>query len=126
MARDTAIRKGIPLHEAEADIVGCNYAEVGAALAGAWHLSSSFATAIGAQLMPALGGPHVTEAALLHLANLILATDKIVEADEAVLERMDPMSAAVLEMNTERIAAIRARVHEDKAAVIALFFPAYA
>ncbi len=76
--------------------------------------------------MPALGGPHVTEAALLHLANLILATDKIVEADEAVLERMDPMSAAVLEMNTERIAAIRARAHEDKAAVIALFFPAYA
>lgn len=126
IARDTAIRKEIPLHEAEADIVGCNYAEVGAALAGAWHLPSSFATAIGAQLMPALGGPHVTEAALLHLANLILATDKIVEADEAVLERMDPMSAAVLEMNTERIAAIRARVHEDKAAVIALFFPAYA
>ena len=36
------------------------------------------------------------------------------------------MSAAILQMITERIAAIRARAHEDKSAVIALFFPAYA
>ena len=79
--------------------------------------------AIGAQLMPALAGPHVTEAALLHLANHILATDEAENPDEAVLERMDPMTAAMLEMSVEHITSIRAAVRNEKSAVIALFFP---
>ncbi len=61
--------------------------QIGAALASSWHLPSGFAMAIGAQLMPALAGPHVTEAALLHLANQILATDEAENPDEAALQR---------------------------------------
>ncbi len=124
-ALETASARQIPVHEAEAAIVGCNYAEVGAALASAWHLPGGFATAIGAQLMPALGGPHATEAALLHLANQILATDDDQDdgADEAALQRLDPMTSAMLEMSAERIASIRAAVRQERAAVIALFFP---
>jgi len=123
LALETANSKSIPIHEAEQAVMGCNYAEVGAALASAWHLPGGFAMAIGAQLKPALAGPHVTEAALLHLANQILATDEDENPDEAVLERMDPMTAAMLEMSVERISSIRATVRNEKSAVIALFFP---
>ena len=122
-ALEAAKTRRIPLHEAELAVVGCNYAEVGAALASAWHLPSGFAAAIGAQLLPALGGPHVTEAALLHLANQIVATDEDEAADEIALQNLDPMTVAMLELDVERIAAIRRAVHDELAAVIALFFP---
>ena len=122
-ALESAARDHVPIHEAEATIVGCNFAEVGAALASAWRLPGGFAKAIGAQLMPALAGPHVTEAALLHLANQIVATDEDEAADEIALQNLDPMTVAMLELDVERIAAIRRAVHDEFAAVIALFFP---
>lgn len=122
-AFETAQRSGTPLHEVEQSIIGCNYAEVGAALASAWGLPPSFATVIGAQLMPALGGPHATEAALLHVANQILATEETDLPDETALTLLDPMAAARLDMDTEQLAAIRRQARNESPAVIALFFP---
>lgn len=123
-ALESAARDHVPIHEAEATIVGCNFAEVGAALASAWRLPGGFAKAIGAQLMPALAGPHVTEAALLHLANQIVATRELENSDEAALAMLDPMSAAMLELDAGQIAEIRARAEQELGTVIALFFPA--
>ena len=122
-ALETARTRHIPLPEAEISHLGCTHAEVGAALASAWHLPNGFATAIGAQLMPAMGGHHMTEAALIHLANQIVATDGLENADEAALAGMDPMTVATLEMSVERIGSIRAAVQTEMPAVIALFFP---
>lgn len=122
-AFETARTRQVPLHEAELKHLGCTHAEVGAALASAWHLPNGFATAIGAQLMPALGGHHVTEAALIHLANQIVATEGQENPDEAALAGMDPMTIATLEMSAERIASIRTAVQAEMPAVIALFFP---
>ena len=122
-ALETARIRHIPLHEAEISHIGCTHAEVGAALASAWHLPSGFATAIGAQLMPAMGGHHATEAALIHLANQIVATEGLEDADEVALAGMDPMAIASLEMGAERIGSIRAAVQTELPAVIALFFP---
>ncbi len=121
-------RSHAPIHQVEDHIVGCNYAEVGAALATAWHLPSGFATAIGAQLNPVMGGPHVTEAALLHVANHILATEEETEGeaedpDEAAFSRIDPMTLARLDLDVAKLAAIRAAARDESAAVIALFFP---
>ena len=123
-AHEKARHAGMPLHEAEQAVIGCNHAEVGAALASALHLPSGFATAIGAQLMPAMAGPHVNEAALLHLANQILATREHNNPDEAALALLDPMSVAMLELEPAQIADIRAEAEEGLGAVIALFFPA--
>lgn len=122
-AHEKARHAGMPLHEAEQAVIGCNHAEVGAALASALHLPSGFATAIGAQLMPALGGPHATEASLLNVANQILATEDLENPDEAALLLLDPMSAARLELDAGRLAAIRLQARDETPAVIALFFP---
>jgi HD-like signal output (HDOD) protein len=123
-ALESAARDKEPIQDAEARIVGCNFAAVGAALASAGRLRGGFAKAIGAQLMPALAGPHVTEAALLHLANQILATREHDNPDEAALALLDPMSVAMLELEPAQIADIRAEAEEGLGAVIALFFPA--
>ncbi len=122
-ALESARSTGQPVHEAEQTIIGCNFAEVGAALASAWHLPTGFATAIGAQLMPALGGPHATEASLLNVANQIVATKEHESPDTAALDLIDPMTAARLELDTERLAAIRAQAQDETPEVIALFFP---
>jgi HD-like signal output (HDOD) protein len=119
-------RSHAPIHQVEDDIVGCNYAEVGAALATAWHLPTGFATAIGAQLNPAMGGPHATEAALLNVANHVLATEEESDPedpDEAAFARIDPMTLARLDIDVAKLAAIRSAAREESAAVIALFFP---
>ena len=97
---------------------------MGAALASAWRLPGGFAKAIGAQLMPALAARHVTEAALLHLANQILATRELENPDEAALALLDPMSVAMLELDAAQITDIRAEAEAEPATVIALFFPA--
>ena len=123
-ALESAARDKEPIQDAEARIVGCNFAEVGAALASAWRLPGGFAKAIGAQLMPAMAGPHVNEAALLHLANQIVATRELENPDEAALAMLDPMSAAMLELDAGQIAEIRARAEQELGTVIALFFPA--
>jgi len=123
-ALEAARQQQIPVHEAEAALIGCNFAEVGAALAAAWHLPGGFATAIGAQLMPALGGAHANEAALLHLANQLLLSEDAENPDEAALASLDPLSATMLEVGLEQIAAIRSTAQDEKAAVVALFFPA--
>jgi HD-like signal output (HDOD) protein len=122
-ALETARSTGRPIAEAEQSIIGCNFAEVGAALASAWHLPTGFATSIGAQLMPALGGPHATEASLLNVANQIVATDELENPDAAALDLIDPMTAARLELDTERLAAIRAQARDETPEIIALFFP---
>jgi hypothetical protein len=69
------------------------------------------------------GRPHVNEAALLHLANQILATREHNNPDEAALALLDPMSVAMLELEPAQIADIRAEAEEGLGAVIALFFP---
>ena len=122
-ALETARSTGRPIAEAEQSIIGCNFAEVGAALASAWHLPTGFATSIGAQLMPALGGPHATEASLLNVANQIVATDELENPDVSALDLIDPMTAARLELDTERLAAIRAQARDETPEIIALFFP---
>lgn len=116
-------RSHLPIHEVEDRIVGCNYAEVGAALAASWQLPAGFATAIGAQLNPSMGGPHVLEAALLHVANQILETRDEAEPDETALARTDPLTQARLDLDADKLAGIRAVAEEECAAVMTLFFP---
>lgn len=122
-AQEKAQHSALPLHEVEQAIIGCNHAEVGAALASTWNLPSSFATVIGAQLMPALGGAHAMEAALLHVANHILATENLEHADEAALALLDPVAVARLDMGVQQLADIRIQARTESPAVIALFFP---
>ena len=122
-ALERAHRHHIPIHEAEQSVVGCHYAEVGAALASAWHLPAGFSAAIGAQLMPLLAGPHTQEAAILHLANDLLASDADEVDEDAVLATISPSIVTILQADASMLGAVRARVRDELSAVIALFFP---
>ena len=68
VARAASEESGEPLDEAERRIVGCDSAEVGAALMDRWKLPPVFARVTGAQFNPRLGGEHAYEAAVVHVA----------------------------------------------------------
>ena len=64
--------KGVPLYEAEQEIIGCTHAQVGGVLADRWHLSGGIITAIGYHHYPMEAGEDgVKYAAVTHLADIL-------------------------------------------------------
>lgn len=59
----------------ERELIGCDAADVGAALTVSWGLPEAFAIAIGCQHRPYDAGEHTLEAALLHVAGRLAAHD---------------------------------------------------
>ena len=74
--------QGESLANAEQSIIGCHYAEVGAALLEYWKLPEFFSIVIGSQTHPVLAGDLFKEAALLCLATWLSAFDNF--PDEAL------------------------------------------
>ncbi|MDY0072326.1 MAG: HDOD domain-containing protein [Thauera sp.] len=70
-ARVEALTRGEPLHLAERRIVGCDFAEVGAALLSQWGVPQQYSTLIGTQTLPRLAGEHVLAASALELARCV-------------------------------------------------------
>jgi HD-like signal output (HDOD) protein len=59
------------LPRVERELIGCDYAEVGAALVAAWGLAPCFPAVIAHQHHPELAGEHAFEAALAQIAGLL-------------------------------------------------------
>ncbi len=71
---ETQPLEGESLADLEHRIVGCSFAEVGAALCSSWHLPVSYGVLIGSQLDPATAGEYARTAALLNLVSAVSAT----------------------------------------------------
>jgi HD-like signal output (HDOD) protein len=122
-AQASADTGGEPLHEAERRLVGCNSAEVGAALMEHWKLPPHFAAIIGAQFTPQSAGEFVFEAELLHVALAISGADRRNEASKQALARIDPKILADIGMNPENFPRVREAAEMHLSACIASFFP---
>lgn len=114
---------GRPIHEAERALVGCDYAQVGAALLRAWRLPTSFSVAIGAQIDPETGPPHEFEAALLHLARHAVDDNATLHERDTIMARVQPTAWAITQLDSEVFMNATADAESGLAAVIALFFP---
>lgn len=73
MVLDTPLQDDDTLPDVERRIIGCDFAEVGAALAARWQLPVSFGVLIGAQLQPPSAGEYAASAALLNLVSAAAA-----------------------------------------------------
>ncbi|WP_415246566.1 HDOD domain-containing protein [Thauera sp.] len=122
-ARQSALQTGEPLHLAERRSVGCDFAEVGAALMDQWRVPGAFAGAIGTQTLPKLGGEHAGDAATLNLARAIVEADVLGESSAQTAGRVDPAVWKLLGIGPEVIATIREEAELNLAAWLALFFP---
>lgn len=60
--------RGQPLHEAQREFIGFDYAEIGAALARRWKLPELLCAVVAYHIHPEQADTYQTEAALVHLA----------------------------------------------------------
>lgn len=120
---ERAAAQGEPLHLAERRIIGCDFAEVGAALIEHWGVPHGFAGAIGAQTMPRLGGDYAHEAAIIHLASQLARADESGEASADVLARIDGSLWPLIGIEAEAVPRVREDAELNLAACIVLFFP---
>ncbi|MDR2881863.1 MAG: HDOD domain-containing protein [Azoarcus sp.] len=125
-AQTAADTGGEPLFEAEHRIVGCDSAEVGAALMDNWRLPTSFAEIIGAQIMPRLAGKHVIEAELLHIALALSKADRYNEPSDRALKRIDPRIWNNVRLSPESFPHIREAVEMNLSSCTTMFFPSTA
>jgi len=112
-----------PLFEAERRIIGCDSAEVGAALMDNWKLPASFAEIIGAQITPRLAGKHIIEAELLHIALALSKADRYDEPSEQALQRIDPRIWNNIGLNPDNFLHLREAVEMNLSSCTAMFFP---
>ncbi|MDT3671844.1 MAG: HDOD domain-containing protein [Aromatoleum sp.] len=122
-SRAASEESGERLHDAERRIVGCDSAEVGAALMERWKLPGAFAQITGAQFNPRLGGEHAYEAAIVHVAAHLAAADLNGDTAETALAGIDPVIWSQLDMAPEALAKVREDAELNLAAYVALFFP---
>jgi HD-like signal output (HDOD) protein len=124
-AQCEADRLDEPLAEVERCLIGCDFAEVGAALADHWKLPPCFAEVLGAQLNPRLGGDSVYEAAMVHVATQLVRADRCAETSEVAAARVAPSVWQQLSMSPASLGRIREEAELDLAAYVALFFPRF-
>ena len=111
------------LDAAERRLVGCDFAELGAALLDRWQLPDRFSTAVGAQMLPRLGGAYAAEAATINLARCIAEADALDLPSSAAAARVAPEAWGLLGLEAERLAGLREGAEIDFAAYLSLFFP---
>lgn len=111
------------LDAAERRVVGCDFAEVGAALMDRWQLPDRFAGAIGTQMLPRLGGAFAADAAALHLARRIAEADAKGERSADAAASVEPGVWTLIGLAPEQLAALREEAELNLAAYLALFFP---
>lgn len=115
--------KAEPLHLAERAEVGCDHAEIGAALMNGWGLPDCFAEIIGAQITPRLAGSLTLDASLLHIACQVAKADRFDEASSEVVARIEPSLWHNIGLEPTRFSAVREEAELQLAACIAAFFP---
>lgn len=107
----------------EREIIGYNYADVGAEIAKTWQLPGSLEAAIGHHLDPLNGGEHQFDAALVHLGHLFsqFAVDDI-SAQQAIKEIPDEI-LQLLGLTEEQIGETLDQIPEAFAEIINLILP---
>lgn len=122
-AQDCADAEHEPLYEAERRIIGCDFAEVGAALMDNWNLPADFAEIVGAQISPRFAGDHVLEAEMLHIATAISNADRHGEPSDKALSRLDPQIWDDLGLAPDSFQRMRAFAELNLQSCITTFFP---
>lgn len=113
-----------PLHELEREIIGCHYADVGAALVAKWKLPERFSFAIANQIAPRLADdPYGFEAAMLHIARVLVEGMESGLENEEIAAKVDPYVWQHTGLKPASLAAIRTVAEMNHAEVVTLFFP---
>lgn len=105
-ARKLSRLQRLPLHAAEAQVVGCDHATLGAGLLDQWRLPAEVADPVGAHHRPdACSRPHRRTARLLQIADALCIDHKVGDAGHEHPERPSAADLAALGLTEEQARA---------------------
>ncbi len=105
----------------ERETIGCDYAEVGGALADAWGLPSCFGAAIRQQVAPKEGADHGLEAALLHMGGMLAYGHADTRLAAACVDNIDAVAWRITGLTTDCLPDVRIEVSSNLSATEQLF-----
>jgi HD-like signal output (HDOD) protein len=119
-----AEREGRPLHLVERELLGCDYAEVGAALMHKWALPDRLAKAIAGQIEPAAADPEFRrDACFVHLGRVLAMGLERQPDNDTLAARVDPAVWSFTDLKPANVATVRMIAEMGHAEVVALYFP---
>ncbi|HMW18869.1 MAG TPA: HDOD domain-containing protein [Accumulibacter sp.] len=117
-ARHESHHTGRPLAEVEREVIGTDFAEIGAVLVVAWDLPSSFQEPIACQLTPENAVNHPLEAAILSVSSALaisLDNPQAAGPSEAALSR--------LQIDDSMLETLCQQMRLERDGIVATFFP---
>ena len=105
----------------ERELIGCDHAEVGGALADAWRLPQCFGNAIRRQVAPGEASPNELEAALLHIGAMLAHGRSDERLAAACVAQIDAAAWTITGLSPECLPAVRAEVAANLSATEQLF-----
>ncbi len=106
---------------AESGLIGCDFAQVGGALAEAWKLPPCFGASIRHQNNPHDAGAFALEAALIHIAALLAQADGQAVDPAEIVAHIDPFAWHTIGLSPDCLGKIMPDVNADLSSMIALF-----
>ncbi|NCS66379.1 MAG: HDOD domain-containing protein [Hydrogenophilales bacterium CG03_land_8_20_14_0_80_62_28] len=116
--------EAMPLAEAERALLGCDYAQVGAALTAKWNLPPRLCAAIGAQIQPA-SAPEAfqPDAGLLNLARIMVDGMARKLENNAIAPLVADHVWQLTGLKPANVSTIRLLAEMNHSEVVGLFFP---
>lgn len=116
--------EGLALDACERELIGCDYAQVGAALIEKWNLPPRLTCAIEGQIHP-LSANEVfqRDAALLNLARIMADGMERKLESEAIAQLVDESVWQLTGLKPANVATIRLIAEMNHSEVVTLFFP---
>lgn len=123
-AQKKSEQEGMPLDEVERELLGVDYAEVGAALMTKWNLPPRLSCAIKGQIHPeTVDETFQGDAAFLNLARIMTdGVERKLESDQ-IIEQIDERIWQLTGLKPANVATIRLIAEMNHGEVVTLFFP---
>ena len=109
------------LAQIETELIGCNFAQVGAALTDAWKLPPCFGESIRHQLAPENAGAHTLEASLLHIAGVLAHPDMSGDRSDILLAHVDARVWRTIGLDPQCLHTLLPEVKTNLSATTQLF-----
>jgi HD-like signal output (HDOD) protein len=120
-AQRLARQTGMTLVQAERQLIGCDYAEVGGELLSTWHLPPAICTAVRQHAEPSADGAYALEAAIIHIAAFVAGVDA--GQPNPLGPDIAPAAWRATGLDGGMVPLVSEKVASEIDAVVELFFP---
>jgi HD-like signal output (HDOD) protein len=116
-------QEGRPLFLIERELIGCDYAQVGAALMRSWHFPSGLIESVRYHNEPAQAEQFPLEVAIMHIAVRLTERDVAGPSAAAWTPLIDPAAWQVVGLTEAVIEPVCTAAAEQLATTVDMFFP---